>query len=98
MLIYVEQVMLGGGRIKFLPNNTADFESGNGERSDGVNLIDEWKTQKINMSATPSFVWNRDQLLNTNISQTDYLMGKILISHSYYKVKRVRMFCKSCIF
>ncbi|CAG9824652.1 unnamed protein product, partial [Phaedon cochleariae] len=40
------QVILGGGRKKFLPKEVVDEEGKRGERSDGANLIEEWKKQK----------------------------------------------------
>uniref|UniRef100_A0A1B6DLR4 Alkaline phosphatase n=1 Tax=Clastoptera arizonana TaxID=38151 RepID=A0A1B6DLR4_9HEMI len=69
------KVILAGGRIKFLPNTTKDYESGYGERLDKMNLIEEWQTQKKNLNASVKFVWNRNDLLNTDITSTDYLMG-----------------------
>ena len=63
---------MGGGRKHFLPNTEKDFESNQtGLRIDGRNLIEEWKNH-----AYRKFVWNKTQLLNTDVDSIDYLMGK----------------------
>lgn len=66
-------VILGGGRGEFLPNSTVDEQGNRGNRSDGINLIDEWLENKSDQGQA-EYVWNRDQLLNIDDS-TDYLLG-----------------------
>lgn len=58
------KVALGGGRGKFLPSNVTDEEGSPGQRSDNVNLIDNWLASKTNGSA--KYVWNRADLLEVS--------------------------------
>lgn len=76
-------VVLGGGRAKFLPFDIQDEEGDFGERLDGVNLIDEWLKQK---GKKASYVWNRRQLLQS--SNKDYLLGLFESSHCEYNLER----------
>lgn len=78
-------VVLGGGRAKFLPFDVQDEEGDFGERLDGVNLIDEWLEQRKNRKA--SYVWNRRQLLDKSRS-VDYLLGLFESSHCEYNLER----------
>lgn len=70
---------MGGGRVKFLPELKKDpiYESINGSRSDGIDLIEKWKEDKANQKARANVVYTRDQLDKVNISETDYLLGKL---------------------
>lgn len=77
-------VILGGGRSKFLPFDVQDEEGDFGERLDGVNLIDEWLEQKKGKKA--SYVWNRKQLRQAG--NLDYLLGLFESSHCEYNLER----------
>ncbi|CAL8134234.1 unnamed protein product [Orchesella dallaii] len=76
-------VILGGGRRKFLPFNFTDSESQNGEREDGKNLIDIWKSKnEPNVNAT--YVETVDDLKNVDAAKADYLLGLFAPSHLAY--------------
>lgn len=67
------RVILGGGRNVFLNSTECDEEGERGRRSDGKNLIEEWKNLKVEKNA--SYVWNRSALLEVDTSATGYLLG-----------------------
>ncbi|RUS82971.1 hypothetical protein EGW08_009256 [Elysia chlorotica] len=82
------KVLMGGGRRYFLDNGTADPETGRVEphhRRDGLNLIQEWKRDKLSRNASASYVWNRRQLDAVDPGQTDYLLGLFDSSHMPYE-------------
>ncbi|CAG9824655.1 unnamed protein product [Phaedon cochleariae] len=83
------QVILGGGRKKFLPKEEVDEEGKRGERSDGANLIEEWKKQKERAGVRFEYVWNREQLLHVQ-NDTEYLLGLFSSSHMDYNLERDR--------
>lgn len=74
-------VIMGGGRRKFLPNFVTDEEGQRGERLDNRNLIKEWKDLKRNKKA--KYITNRDELLNLP-SNTDYVLGLFESGHMQY--------------
>lgn len=78
-------VILGGGRAKFLPFDVQDEEGDYGERLDRINLIDEWLEQRKNRKA--SYVWNRRQLLQES-RKANYLLGLFESSHCEYNLER----------
>lgn len=53
------KVILGGGRREFLDASITDEEGELGKRSDGKNLIDEWKTKSVIGGGKRSYVWNK---------------------------------------
>ena len=70
------QVIMGGGRRNMLPKTMRDEEeSKNGYRRDGRNLINEWREDKERRGGHTRYVWNRDELLKTNFSDVDFLLG-----------------------
>ncbi|CAL8134236.1 unnamed protein product [Orchesella dallaii] len=68
-------VIMGGGRNRFLPFDYTDSEGLKGEREDGKNLVDMWKLSKKDMNATYEYVEKVEELLNFDASKTDYLLG-----------------------
>lgn len=66
-------VILGGGRGHWLHNTTIDIEGHPGRRGDGKNLVSTWLLQKQNERA--AYVGSRTELMATNLSQVDYLLG-----------------------
>lgn len=68
------RVIMGGGRREFRPNTTEDEEENEeyGKRSDGVDLIEEWKTSK---NGKGQYIWNMKQLKEVKPDETDYLLG-----------------------
>ncbi|KAK3705504.1 hypothetical protein RRG08_041378 [Elysia crispata] len=82
------KVLMGGGRRYFLDNATKDPESERVEkhhRRDGLNLVEEWKRDKLSRNASARYVWNRDQLDAVDPEQTDYLLGLFDSSHMPYE-------------
>jgi alkaline phosphatase len=79
-------VVLGGGRGKFLPATLADPEdaSQSGERRDGRNLTDEWLARGGNAV----YVWNKRQFVAADVEQTDRLLG--LFNHSHMSFEHDR--------
>ena len=80
------EVALGGGRIKFLPNNIADPEGEDIEegRQDNRNLTQEW-LQKYPNSA---YVWNQQQFDSIDPQSTDHLLGLFESGHMKYEADR----------
>ncbi|KAG8259026.1 hypothetical protein J6590_019503 [Homalodisca vitripennis] len=80
------KVILGGGRTYFIPQELQDSYGNSGERGDGQNLIHTWKTLKESKNVTTSYISNRDQLLNLDVSSTDYVLGLFHKGHMDYHV------------
>ena len=80
------EVVLGGGRGKFLPRTVADPEYTNqvGERGDGRNLVDEWVAKR----PRSVYAWNKSQFDSANPRQTDRLLGLFERSHMKYEADR----------
>ncbi|XP_055689474.1 membrane-bound alkaline phosphatase-like [Lutzomyia longipalpis] len=79
------KVIMGGGRKKFLPKGMQDEDGEEGERIDGVNLIDEWKLKKKHRSA--AYVYDRDGLLSVDTNNTSYLLGLFASEHMKYSLE-----------
>ena len=73
------RVVLGGGRGEFTKSDERDEEGDYGRRTDGRNLIEEWKTGKKNSQ----YVWNATSLKNLPNS-TEYLLGLFESDHCKY--------------
>ena len=80
------EVALGGGRIKFLPNDVADPEGANtGEgRQDARNLTREW----VNKYPNSAYVWNQQQFDSIDPESTDHLLGLFESDHMQYEADR----------
>lgn len=80
------EVVLGGGRSKFLPNTTADPEDSGrtGERKDGRNLVNEWLRKRTRSA----HVWNKRQLDAIDPRRTDRVLGLFERSHMKYEHDR----------
>ncbi|RXG54167.1 Intestinal-type alkaline phosphatase 1 [Armadillidium vulgare] len=67
---------MGGGRRGLVPQSVLDEEeSKKGFRKDGKNLIEEWKKDKKERGGDYAYVWNRNDLLKTDLNHTDFLLG-----------------------
>jgi len=79
------EVILGGGRSRFLPNTVDDPENAGqkGERRDGRNLVQEY-VDKFNAT----FVWNQAQFDAINPASTKRLLGLFERSHMQYEHDR----------
>ncbi len=80
------EVAIGGGRTKFLPNSMSDPEYDNvkGERLDGRNLAEEWKSKYKNSD----YVWNKAQFDAIDAKKTKHLLGLFEPSHLKYEFDR----------
>jgi alkaline phosphatase len=67
------EVALGGGRIKFLPNDTEDPEGASTRkgRQDNRDLAQEWLRKYPNSA----YVWNQEQFDSIDPESTDHLLG-----------------------
>ncbi|XP_069106350.1 alkaline phosphatase-like [Argopecten irradians] len=82
------KVVLGGGRVFFYPNTTADpeYDIPAFKRQDGLDLIQEWK--KKNKYKRSKYVWNKAQFDNVNPAKTSHLLGLFEASHMNYDIDR----------
>jgi alkaline phosphatase len=80
------EVALGGGRTKFLPKTMQDpeYTDKKGERLDGRNLTDEWKTKYKNSE----YVWNKKDFDAVDTKKTKHLLGLFERSHMKYEHDR----------
>jgi alkaline phosphatase len=80
------QVILGGGRSKFLPRNVSDpeYPQNKGERLDGRNLITEWQDKH----PEGKFVWNKQQLDEIQLNRTKQIFGLFEPSHMKFEYDR----------
>nr|AVD96950.1 ALP-1 [Nilaparvata lugens] len=73
-------VILGGGREKLLPSSQ-EIKRG---RSDNIDLIKEWTREKTERNLRNKYVATRSQLVEGNVTETDYLLGLFTDSHFQY--------------
>ncbi|KAM3955474.1 LOW QUALITY PROTEIN: membrane-bound alkaline phosphatase-like, partial [Aphomia sociella] len=81
------KVILGGGRREFILVTLIDEEGDAGRRTDDRNLIEEWQTSERN--ASPAYIWNRDQLVESSASPPEYLgsLGLFESDHMQYHLE-----------
>ncbi|MDB2595440.1 alkaline phosphatase [Pseudomonadales bacterium] len=82
-------VILGGGRGQFLPNNQSDpeYPKKTGKRDDGRNLIEEWLAK----DPTRQYVWNGDGFASLASKQgkiAGQVMGLFEPSHMQFDTDR----------
>ncbi|XP_053378460.1 alkaline phosphatase-like [Mercenaria mercenaria] len=84
------QVILGGGREKFMKNNTNDPQSGllTGGRRDNRDLIQEWQQKQADLGRKYRYVWNITAFKNIDPAKTDYLFGLFNKDHMKYEIDR----------
>jgi alkaline phosphatase len=75
------KVIFGCGSRQFI-NQTLNEHGGRGYRSDGKNLLDEWKQMK----STRTYVNNRDELMNLNPANVDQVLGLFDSTHCTYNL------------
>ena len=79
------EVMMGGGLRHFLPENQADTgKESIGKRSDGRNLVDEWK--QINPKGI--YLDNRTDFDAANFEQAAQVLGLFSASHMRFEANR----------
>lgn len=83
------KVILGCGRQSFLPKETIDEEGDKGIRSDGINLIDEWKREKYERKSRHVYVWNRTSLFDVieHPENYDHVLGLFESTHCPYHLE-----------
>lgn len=74
------KVILGGGRANFRNQSKEDEEGHKGYRTDGKDLIEEWKSAR---GSKASYVWNNQQLKAIDFDNSEYLLG--LFEHDHMK-------------
>ena len=79
-------IVLGGGRSKFLPKDVTDpeYPDKNGARSDGRNLIDEWTAR----DASHTFVFDEAGFAATDFSTDVKVLGLFEPSHMQFELDR----------
>ncbi|XP_063974431.1 membrane-bound alkaline phosphatase-like [Diachasmimorpha longicaudata] len=82
-------VIMGGGRRSFLGKKTTDEEGTRGIRTDGRNLIDEWKRNKASLGKRHSYSWNRTSVLDmiAHPERYDYVLGLYEDTHCPYHLE-----------
>ena len=79
-------VVLGGGRSAFTPNDVMDPESNApGYRTDGRSLTDEWAA-----AANRTYVWNLEQFAGLAPDGRDKVLGLFEYSHMQFEADRVK--------
>lgn len=81
------KVILGGGRKEFRPTDTLDEDGKYGSRTDDVDLIQNWESEKAARNVTFKYVWNRDQLINLDPDTTEFTLGLFNADHIEYHLK-----------
>ncbi|XP_062544067.1 membrane-bound alkaline phosphatase-like [Armigeres subalbatus] len=66
------KVILGGGRKNFIPNTEIDESGAPGLRTDGNNLIEQWKESKTGNAV---YITNNTELGALDTSNIDHLLG-----------------------
>ncbi|KAL1443751.1 hypothetical protein MTO96_045851, partial [Rhipicephalus appendiculatus] len=82
------RVIMGGGRKEFFSNKTCDEYGNRGARTDGLNLIETWKSMKNKSNATYGYVTNKSELEAINTNTTDYLLGLFAMNYMPYWFQR----------
>jgi alkaline phosphatase len=79
-------IILGGGRVPFLPESARDPEYTDvaGARRDGRHLIDEWQAR----AAGRRYVWNADQFAALSPENDGQVLGLFEPSHMQYDADR----------
>lgn len=57
---------MGGGRREFLPETEQDIEGEPGRRTDGINLINDWK--HLHRRHKAKYVQTKSELLNVSVT------------------------------
>lgn len=84
------QVILGGGREKFMKNGTTDPQSGllSKGRNDNRDLTQVWQENQQNIGRKYKYVWNNTDFQSVDPKQTDYLLGLFNKDHMKFEIER----------
>ncbi|KAL4221524.1 hypothetical protein ACF0H5_019781 [Mactra antiquata] len=83
------EVILGGGRSKFLLNNTMDPQ--NGLITDGrldKDLTQVWQETQHTKNRAYKYVWNQTDFNSVDPASTDYLLGLFNKGHMSFEIDR----------
>ena len=80
------KVILGGGRAGFRNRTMTDEEGQKGFRTDGRDLIEQWKTERSAMG-NATYIFDRNGLRNLDIENTEYLLGLFEADHMKYNME-----------
>lgn len=80
------KVIFGGGRAKFIPNTETDVDGNSGERLDGINLIEQWKSNRDDAYV----VYDKAGLESLDFMQSEYVMGLFTPGHMTYNLEADR--------
>ena len=89
------QIVLGGGRQVFEAANDTGDTKWPCKRGDNLDLIEAWKADKKKRGQSHLFLENRDDLLNANVDDTDFILGnlkKILLTKYRFTAQRIQIF------
>ena len=78
-------VVMGGGRRGFLPEEVTDLEGKPGKRTDGRNLVDEWKRRYPERA---TYIEDQKGFDGLDLASTDKLLGLFESSHMRYEADR----------
>ncbi|XP_046564239.1 alkaline phosphatase-like [Haliotis rubra] len=84
-------VIMGGGRRYILMDNQTDPETNSKhskQRTDGRDLIKEWKEKNMKAGKKAEYVYNKGQFDAVNTATTDSLLGLFAPSHMSYDLER----------
>lgn len=79
------KVILGGGRYEFRDSSDTDEEGKRGRRTDGRNLINEWREERGKLGRA-EYIYNNVGLKNIRPNETDYLLGLFDTDHCPYNL------------
>ncbi|XP_053698670.1 alkaline phosphatase, tissue-nonspecific isozyme-like [Sabethes cyaneus] len=82
-------VAMGGGTRHFYPAGMTDVHGGPGRRQDGRVLPEEWLQEISKRGERGKYVYDRHQLLNTNVREVDRLLGLFAANHLSYRLENV---------
>lgn len=80
------EVVLGGGRRNFLPEQVSDGEGERGGRRDGRDLTQEW----LSRFPRAEYVWNAAQFAAVDPARVEHLLGLFESSHLEYEADRLQ--------
>lgn len=81
-------VVMGGGRRSFLPNDVIDLEGKEGRRADGRNLVEEWQERYSDGVTTSAYVEDKAAFDLLDVDNTDKVLGLFNSSHMRYEADR----------
>ncbi|MBB5211615.1 alkaline phosphatase [Microbulbifer hydrolyticus] len=81
-------VVMGGGRRSFLPQEVTDLEGKAGKRIDGVNLVEAWQSRYQDGVTNALYIEDKNGFDGIDVASTDKLLGLFESSHMRYEADR----------